>query len=370
MKKQAKVFLAIFMLFVVSITTLHYNGKEIDTSSLININECSQAFMEKYFTEMSKIAEEDKPNILIVISKTKIATTYGAKNVIAAPNNQYILVYDSKEAKDEAKEKLTKAKGLISVEENIEYKISAYNSWGVTSTGMDQASARLEARAGKDDIVVAIIDTGLDVSLFKSKYPNKLAGTYNALTNSTSQSAMTDENSHGTHIAGTIAESTPSNVKILPAKASSGSSLMTTDILRAINYIVNNKAAQVINMSYGSYSPESSTHLAIQAATEAGIICVAAAGNEKLAQKAYPAGYPETIAVSAIDSMNSIATFSNVGSNIDFAAPGVNINSINGYKSGTSMATPHVAAAVAIVKSYNKNFLYYIPCYITIKKAL
>lgn len=356
MKKQAKVFLAIFILFVVSITTLHYNGKEIDTSSLININECSQAFMEKYFTEMSKIAEEDKPNILIVISKTKIATTYGAKNVIAAPNNQYILVYDSKEAKDEAKEKLTKAKGLISVEENIEYKISAYNSWGVTSTGMDQASARLEARAGKDDIVVAIIDTGLDVALFKSKYPNKLAGTYNALTNSTSQSAMTDENSHGTHIAGTIAESTPSNVKILPAKASSGSSLMTTDILRAINYIVNNKAAQVINMSYGSYSPESSTHLAIQAATKAGIICVAAAGNEELAQKAYPAGYPETIAVSAIDSMNSIATFSNVGSNIDFAAPGVNINSINGYKSGTSMATPHVAAAVAIVKSYNKNF--------------
>ena len=104
MKKQAKVFLAVFMLFVVSITTLHYNGKEIDTSSLININECSQAFMEKYFTEMSKIAEEDKPNILIVISKTKIATTYGAKNVIAAPNNQYILVYDSKEAKDEKTE--------------------------------------------------------------------------------------------------------------------------------------------------------------------------------------------------------------------------------------------------------------------------
>ncbi|MBR6614149.1 MAG: leucine-rich repeat protein [Clostridia bacterium] len=356
MKKHAKIFLAVLMVFVVSITTLRYNGKEIETSSLININECSNEFMEKYFTEMSKISEEDKPNILIVTSKTKIVSTYGAKNVIAAPNNQYMLVYDSKEAKDEAKEKLTKVRGLVSVEENIEYKISAYNSWGVTSTGMDQASARLEARAGKDDIVVAIIDTGLDVALFKSKYPTKLAGTYNSLTNSTAESAMSDENSHGTHIAGTIAESTPSNVKILPAKASSGSSLLSTDIIRAINYIVNNKAADVINMSYGSYTTHTATHVAIKAATEAGIICVAAAGNEELAQKAYPAGYPETIAVSAIDSMNSIASFSNVGTNIDFAAPGVNINSINGYKSGTSMAAPHVAAAVAIVKSYNEDF--------------
>ncbi|MBR6689504.1 MAG: leucine-rich repeat protein [Clostridia bacterium] len=351
MKKQSKFLLVIIMMFTLVLTTTNYKGNEYKTSELINITNCSSSFMNKYFEEVGKIDDEDKENILIVTSKTKMLDTYGATKTIAAPNNQYILVYSSTEAKDKALDKLTSAKGILTVEENIIYKISAFNSWGVTSTGMDVASNIIEQRTGKENVVVAIIDTGLDTTLFKNKYPNKLAGTYNALNGSTS--SMSDENGHGTHIAGTIAESTPSNVKILPAKASNGSTLSSTDIIAAINYIVYNEKADVINMSFGSYTPHEATRQAIIAAHARGIICVAAAGNEATAQTAYPAGYDETIAVSAVNSSNALADFSNVGRNITFAAPGVSIKSINATMSGTSMAAPHVAAAAAIIKSYD-----------------
>ena len=355
MKNKGKIWVVIVCLFVAVFTATNYTAGTVDSTSLININSCTETFMTNYFEETSKIEDEDKENILIVTSKTKIIDTYGASKVIPAPNNQYFLVYETKEAKDLAFKNMKRLKGIVSVEENIIYKISAYNSWGVSATGMDVASAALEARTGKKNVVVAIVDTGLNVSLFKNNYPNKLAGTYNALSDRTGEAYMTDENGHGTHIAGTIAESTPSNVKIYPAKASNGSTLSSADIIRAINHIVYYNSADVINMSFGSYAPHTATHQAIQAANAEGIICVAAAGNEEMAQMAFPAGYEETIAVSAVDSTKALASFSNVGSNITFAAPGVNIRSINGIMSGTSMAAPHVAAAVAILKGYNKD---------------
>ena len=355
MKNKGKIWVVIVCLFVAVFTVTNYTAGTVESTNLININSCTETFMTNYFEEMSKIEDEDKENILIVTSKNKIIDTYGASKVIPAPNNQYFLVYETKEGKDLAFKNMKKLKGIVSVEENIIYKTSAYNSWGVSATGMDAASDALEARTGKKDVVVAIVDTGLNVSLFKSNYPNKLAGTYNALSDRTGESYMTDENGHGTHIAGTIAESTPSNVKIYPAKASNGSTLSSADIIRAINHIVYYNSADVINMSFGSYAPHTATHQAIQAANAEGIICVAAAGNEKMAQMAFPAGYEETIAVSAVDSTKALATFSNIGSNITFAAPGVAIKSINGFMSGTSMAAPHVAAAVAILKGYNKN---------------
>ncbi len=355
MNNKGKFWIVIICLFVAAFTATNYMAGTVESDNLINIKNCTEKFMTNYFEETSKIEDEDKENILIVTSKTKIIDTYGASKVIPAPNNQYFLVYETKEAKDLAFKNMKKLKGIVSVEENIIYKISAYNSWGVSATGMDIASAALEARAGKKNVVVAIVDTGLNVTLFKNNYPNKLAGTYNALSDRTGEAYMTDENGHGTHIAGTIAESTPSNIKIYPAKASNGSTLSSADIIRAINHIVYYNSADVINMSFGSYAPHTATHQAIQAANEEGIICVAAAGNEEMAQMAFPAGYEETIAVSAVDSTKALASFSNIGSNITFAAPGVNIRSINGTMSGTSMASPHVAAAVAILKGYNKE---------------
>lgn len=160
----------------------------------------------------------------------------------------------------------------------------------------------------------------------------------------------------GTHIAGTIAEGTPSNVKIYPVKASDSGEISNLYIIMAINYIVLNDKANVINMSFGSYEYDSAMYSSIKFATANNIICVAAAGNDNKADPSYPAAFDNTISIAACDSSLKRASFSNYNPTVTFTAPGVDIRSINGTSSGTSMATPHAAAAIAILKSYNINY--------------
>jgi len=115
------------------------------------------------------------------------------------------------------------------------------------------------------------------------------------------------------------------------------------------------KGAQVISMSLGSSSSSELLHSAIKAAKAAGVIVVAAAGNESRAVS-YPAAYPEVLAISAVGQTMLFASFSNFGPEVDYAAPGVGVYSTtkgSSYAtySGTSMATPHAAGVVALALS-------------------
>lgn len=190
-----------------------------------------------------------------------------------------------------------------------------------------------------------------------------------------------DEHGHGTHVAGIIAM-TPGNgggvgvaygAKIMCVRAGQANgSFASTDIAKAIKYAADN-GADVINMSFGGTGRSYLVESALQDAFPSCVL-VAAAGNDGLPtndaksagyllnEDIYPAGYKYVLGVMATDNNKSLASFSNwdfaEGSDCEYemAAPGVNIYSTlpgNRYAcwSGTSMATPNVAAAAAILRS-------------------
>jgi PKD repeat protein len=116
--------------------------------------------------------------------------------------------------------------------------------------------------------------------------------------------------------------------------------------------------ADVINMSWGSYSYSSTAQNIITSAYNDGITLVAAAGNDNTSSTHYPAGYNHVIAVAASDNNDEKASFSNYGSWIDITAPGTSIyntvlNDNYGYKQGTSMASPVVAGVAGTMLSSN-----------------
>lgn len=377
--------------------------KQNEIKELINIDELSDEFMDNYFQKVSEIKPEDEEKILIITSKKKIDNTYGAKDVIEAPNNQYYLIYQSEEDKDKAYNKLQKIDYIVSVEHNellsdetideetdyynTDGEEKAYNSWGVEFLGYDNAIEQIENIKEKHperikEVVVAIIDTGLDYDVFKSKYgESKLAAMVTCDANdkcslNDDNSSISDIDGHGTHIAGTIAEATPSSVKILPIKTSSSITGTAAGIYYSVglkNDINEPKNIGVINISRGSYNNNSymaSLYTAIETANKSGITVVVTAGNNNNASNYYPGSFDNVISVSAVDSHLLKTQFSNYSDYIGFAAPGYKITSLdilledgtynmneNGIcnMSGTSMAAPHVSAAVAILKSFNKD---------------
>ncbi len=219
-----------------------------------------------------------------------------------------------------------------------------------------------EFTKGKDDVIIAIVDTGVD--LHHPEFQGKLVRGYNVV--NPNRSPM-DDDGHGTHVAGIIAANTNNGQgiagitwynKIMPVKVLDQSGAGTLfDVAQGIIWATDH-GANIINLSLGNYAESKYLHDAIQYAYSKNVVLIAATGNDNTSQLGYPASYPEVIGVSAIDPNQQRAEFSNYGDDVDVVAPGVNIASTypnNQYAalSGTSMASPHVAALAGLIKSNN-----------------
>jgi len=229
--------------------------------------------------------------------------------------------------------------------------------WGLTKVKAPQA---WDITKGSGGVVIAILDSGIDVN-----HPD-LAGKIVSSVNFTdSTTPYANGQSHGTHVAGIAAAITNNgigvaglgrncslmNVKVLGDNGYGYYSWIAQGIIWAADH-----GAEVINLSLGGSSASSTLENAVNYAWGKGVLVVAAAGNNGSTSAFYPAYYTNCIAVGATDSNDALATWSNHGSWVDVAAPGVSIYSCMpdnqyDYKSGTSMASPYVAGLGGLVFS-------------------
>lgn len=229
-------------------------------------------------------------------------------------------------------------------------KVGAEQAWDTTQSS--------------SSVKIAVIDTGVDY------YHPDLAGkVIKGADFVDDDNDPIDENEHGTHVAGIAAANTNNGVGIagLAPKASilavrvldaEGSGTLD-DVAQGIRYAAD-QGAQVINLSLGGSLGTKTLEEAVNYAFSKGSVVVAAAGNSGVMLPSYPAFYSNAIAVAATDKNDQKASFSNFGTWVDIAAPGVDIYSTtpnNQYASfsGTSMASPVVAGVAGLLAAQGKN---------------
>ncbi len=267
--------------------------------------------------------------------------------------------------------------------------------YGLRNTGAGGGKAGADIKAseawaigtGSRDVLVAVIDTGMDYfheDLRANVWTNAREIPGNGIDDDgngyiddvhgydfvSGDSDPFDDHFHGTHVAGTIGGVGDNGLgvvgvcwqaRMMAVKAfdnqGNGS---VAGAAAAIHYAVVN-GARIINASWGLEDRSRALADAVAEAQAAGVLFIAAAGNSHTATPFYPAGYESVVAVASTNNKDELSLFSNFGAHVDLSAPGEQIlstvpDSRYDSVSGTSMAAPHVAGAAALILSRHPEF--------------
>lgn len=294
------------------------------------------------------------------------------------------------ESPNEAYERLQLSSGIAEVSFEWEYSETAspddpwyLYQWHLRAIGVEDAW-NLGTGSG---VTVAVLDSGVSTG-GSDLLCHSFVHPYNAFTGSTDLSEVADDTGHGTHVTGTIAQCTNNGVgaagvapdaSIMPIKVLEAGTGTSLEVANGILWAVD-QGADVVNLSLGRACSEpwpACSDLAVDSAVEyandAGVLIVAASGNEGAPWVSSPANHPLALAIGATTTVDTIASYSNRGSAIDLVAPGGNTGDLDGdllpdgiyqeafdgsiwgitERRGTSSATPHVSGTAALLLSIN-----------------
>ena len=372
------------------------DGKRINFNELFNVSKRQAKKISK--EDIKSYLDDSIGNVEYNNDKIKVTNPYSLKTLIVETTKEELLKNENIDSYDEiadniyrvtyktvyetkeSYEKLQKNENVENVVTDVLVEISSYlyplntvssnYAWGVESTGLLNYAAKQNYQNQSRNIKIAVLDTGVRTSheVFKiNSGNNKIDKTY-SYNYVDSNYNISDDQGHGTMVAGLISEATSNNIKIIPVKVLSSSGKGTfSDILDAVNNLKGK--VDIMNLSFGVKAKNVTDSFVemsdkvFKNAYNAGTIVVCAAGNNGINAIEYPASSDYTIAVSSMNKNKNISSFSNYGSKIDFSAPGnkqllptYNSNSSYDYNSGTSFAAPLVSSALGLIKSENPTY--------------